>query len=102
MSKESKEYISFRERSDSMELAKITSKGQITIPIDIRRKLGVRDGDKLLFVEDEGKIYITNASMEALKKAQAEFTGEAERVGLTDEDAVARMVSEIRRERQKK
>ncbi|NCC62263.1 MAG: AbrB/MazE/SpoVT family DNA-binding domain-containing protein, partial [Verrucomicrobiae bacterium] len=32
-----------------MELAKITSKGQITIPVDIRRKLGVKEGDKVLF-----------------------------------------------------
>jgi len=30
-------------------LAKVTSKGQITIPRDIRRVLGVRPGDKLLF-----------------------------------------------------
>lgn len=29
--------------------AKITSKGQITIPRDIRRALGVRPGDKLVF-----------------------------------------------------
>ena len=31
-----------------MELAKVTSKGQITIPIDIRKKLGIREGDKIL------------------------------------------------------
>lgn len=29
--------------------ARITSKGQITIPHEIRRALGVRPGDKLLF-----------------------------------------------------
>ena len=33
-----------------MELAKITSKGQITIPASIRKLLGVKDGDKVLFV----------------------------------------------------
>ena len=35
-----------------MELAKVTSKGQVTIPIDIRRKLGVKEGDKILFMEE--------------------------------------------------
>jgi antitoxin PrlF len=30
-------------------LAKITSKGQVTVPRDIRRALGVRPGDKLVF-----------------------------------------------------
>jgi len=79
-----------------MELAKITSKGQITIPVNIRRKLGVKEGDKVLFVEEGGKIYILNASMEALKEAQAAFAGEAERAGLKNEDDVVAMVKEIR------
>lgn len=82
-----------------MELAKITSKGQITIPVDIRRKLGVKEGDKVLFVEEAGKIYILNSSMEALKEAQAAFAGEAERTGLKDEEAVVAMTKEFRRER---
>jgi antitoxin PrlF len=34
--------------------AKVTSKGQITVPREIRRRLGVRAGDKLEF-EDNGK-----------------------------------------------
>ncbi|MBP8620709.1 MAG: AbrB/MazE/SpoVT family DNA-binding domain-containing protein [Firmicutes bacterium] len=79
-----------------MELAKITSKGQITIPVNIRRKLGVKEGDKVLFVEEGGKIYILNASMEALKEAQAAFAGEAERAGLKNEDDIVAMVKEIR------
>lgn len=33
--------------------AKITSKGQITVPLAIRRVLGVRPGDVLLFEEDK-------------------------------------------------
>jgi antitoxin PrlF len=32
--------------------ATITSKGQITVPREIRRRLGVRSGDKLLFESD--------------------------------------------------
>ena len=83
-----------------MEVAKITSKGQITIPIEIRRKLGVKEGDKVLFVENQGRIIMMNSSMEALRKAQAAFDGEAERLGLENEDDVAAMISELRRERQ--
>lgn len=82
-----------------MELAKITSKGQITIPVDIRRKLGVREGDKVLFVEEAGKVYILNASLEALKEAQAAFVGEAERAGLKNEDDIVAMIKQFRRER---
>lgn len=32
--------------------ARITAKGQITVPRDIRRVLGVRSGDSLLFESD--------------------------------------------------
>ena len=43
-----------------MELAKVTSKGQITIPIEIRKKLGIKNGDKILFVEESGRVYMMN------------------------------------------
>lgn len=82
-----------------MELAKVTSKGQITIPIDIRKKLGVKEGDKVLFIEEGGRVFLMNSSMEALRKAQAAFTGEADRLGLKDEQDVADLISELRRER---
>lgn len=82
-----------------MEVAKITSKGQITIPIDIRRKLGVKEGDKILFVEDQGRIVMMNSSMEAFRKAQIAFSGEAKCLGLENEQDVAAMISELRRER---
>jgi AbrB family looped-hinge helix DNA binding protein len=34
--------------------AKVTSKGQITIPKDVRTRLGVRPGDELEFIETDG------------------------------------------------
>jgi antitoxin PrlF len=39
--------------------AKVTSKGQVTLPREIRRRLGVRTGDRLLFEEDEQGIRLT-------------------------------------------
>ena len=38
--------------------AKITSKGQITVPIEVRRLLGVRAGDRLLFESDSDGVHI--------------------------------------------
>ncbi len=81
-----------------MELAKVTSKGQVTIPIEIRKKLGIKNGDKILFVEEAGKIYMLNSSMDALREAQRAFTGEAERLGLRDDNDVMEMLKEIREE----
>jgi len=81
-----------------MELAKITSKGQITLPISIRRKLNLREGGKVAFVEQNGAFTIVNPALLAIKEIQKAFEGEAERLGLkTDEDVVA-LVKEVRKE----
>ncbi|MDR2946227.1 MAG: AbrB/MazE/SpoVT family DNA-binding domain-containing protein [Candidatus Adiutrix sp.] len=81
-----------------MDLAKITVRGQITIPIEIRKKLGVKDGDKVVFIEESGRIIMENAAMIALKNAQNAFAGEAERLNLKTEQDVVDMVKEVRRE----
>ena len=39
--------------------ARITSKGQITVPHEIRRALGVRPGDRLLFEKDQSGVRVT-------------------------------------------
>ena len=82
-----------------MELAKITSKGQITIPVAIRRALGVKDGDKVMFIEQEGKVIMMNASLDALLEAQQAFSGVADDLGLKGEQDVVDMVKEVRAER---
>jgi AbrB family looped-hinge helix DNA binding protein len=38
--------------------ARLTSKGQITVPHEIRRALGVRTGDRLLFEQDGAEFRI--------------------------------------------
>lgn len=81
-----------------MELAKVTSKGQVTIPIEIRKKLGIKNGDKVLFMEESGRVYMMNSSMDALREAQQAFSGEAERVGLKNDDDVIEMIKELRAE----
>ena len=81
-----------------MELAKITTRGQITIPVEIRKKLSVKDGDKVIFIEENGRIIMENAAMIALKNAQDAFAGEAERLGLKTEQDIVDLVKEVRRE----
>jgi len=39
-------------------LAKVTSKGQITIPNEIRKKLGIRKDDKIDFILEGGRVVL--------------------------------------------
>ncbi len=51
--------------------AKMTSKGQVTVPREIRRRLGVRAGDRLLFEEDGNGVRVTAVRKESpFKKYQ--------------------------------
>ena len=81
-----------------LDVSRVTSKGQVTIPVEMRRKLGIKDGDKVVFIEEGSRIVIANAAMVALKEVQEAFSGEAERLGLRDEQDVVDMVKEVRRE----
>ena len=36
----------------------LTSKGQVTVPVKIRRSLGLNPGDRVKFVEQKGKFFI--------------------------------------------
>jgi AbrB family looped-hinge helix DNA binding protein len=81
-----------------MEVAKVTSRGQITIPIDIRKKLGVKEGDKVVFIDNDNVIVVANAAKIAFANMRTAFAGEAERLGLKDEQDVVALVDEVREE----
>ena len=59
-----------------MNLAKLSANGQITVPVEIRRLLGLKSGDKILFLQKQnGEITISNASAAAIRKAQGSLCG---------------------------
>ena len=82
-----------------MELAKITSNGQITLPISIRRVLKLNDGDKVAFVERDGQFMLVNPTTIAFENVRQAFDGEAERLGLKDVDDIVALVNEVRAKR---
>jgi AbrB family looped-hinge helix DNA binding protein len=44
--------------NDMQTRAKITSKGQITIPLKVRQALGVKEGDKLIFEQHGAEMVV--------------------------------------------
>lgn len=81
-----------------MNLAKISANGQITVPVEIRRLLDLKSGDKILFFQNpNGEVVINNASSQAIYKAQKAFAGVAEQMGVYNEEDVQALVDEIRK-----
>jgi antitoxin PrlF len=46
-------------------VAKVTSKGRVTVPRDFRRKLGLHAGDTLLFEENAGVVRVSRMRKES-------------------------------------
>jgi len=50
-----------------MNLAKLSIRGQVVVPVEIKKKLNLKAGDKILFLErGDGEIVISNASFTVL------------------------------------
>ena len=81
-----------------MEVAKISSKGQITIPVSVRNKLKLKTGDKVVIFEEDGRFYFENSAMLAFKRAEEAFAGEAEKAGFQTEAEMQDYMKRIRKE----
>ena len=85
------------ERLLHINLAKISENGQITVPVEILRLLGLKSGDKILFFQKQyGEVVMSNASFQALREAQAAFAGAAEAMGGYSEEDIQALVDEVR------
>jgi len=81
-----------------MDIARISSKGQITIPIEIRKKLGLKEGDKVVFIEKDNNIILLNSNRLAFEEFQREMAGEAEKAGIKTEQDVVDLVKQVRQQ----
>lgn len=78
--------------------AKVMAKGQITIPKDVRRVLGVSNGDRVSFIVEGNTVRIVNSAVYAMQVLQQEMAGEAERAGIASDDDVMALIKEMRDE----
>ena len=78
--------------------AKVMSKGQVTIPKDVRKILGISSGDRITFVVENGNVRLINSAVYAMQLLQAQMANEAENTGLTSDEAVMDLVKEVRAE----
>ena len=81
-----------------VENAKVMAKGQITIPKDVRKVLGVENGDRVSFIVDGADVRLVNSAVYAMQMLQKEMQGEAKRSGLESEEDIIAMIKEMRAE----
>lgn len=49
------------------EASRVTSKGQVVVPVRLRRKYGIKEGTKLAFHEERGRIVIQPVTRELIR-----------------------------------
>lgn len=81
-----------------MEVAKISNKGRITIPVSVRDRLKLNTGDKVPILEEGGRFYIENATNIAFQRAEEGFRGAAEEAGFETEEQMQEYMEGIRKE----
>ena len=109
-----------------MNIARVSANGQITVPVEIRRMLRLRKGDKVLFYKkDNGEVVVSNSSLVAFNEATeavnvnpeiqnkeqdiktfkyaldrfiGQMEGEWEKLGIHSEDDMVAFAAESRRE----
>ncbi|MBI4491507.1 MAG: AbrB/MazE/SpoVT family DNA-binding domain-containing protein [Chloroflexi bacterium] len=77
-------------RGLSVGKARVTSKGQVTIPKAVRDRLGIRPGDEIEFVEDEAGVRVQKR---LLTSPFARYRGYLKHLAGRDPDA---LVEEMR------
>lgn len=80
-----------------IEQAKIMPKGQITVPKEIRKLLGLNVGDHVSFVVDKGRVMFCNSTLCAMTIIQNEMNTEAQKLGIKTEEDVVNLIKDCRK-----
>ena len=80
---------------------KVMSKGQITLPIDIRKNMKLSTGDRVALFYENNRVIMMNAAIYAMETFQKEMEGEWENAGIKSENDIINLCHEIRAEVEK-
>ena len=80
-----------------MEIAEVTLNGQITIPEGIIEKMSLKRGDKIIFLEENGRFFLENSNSAALSTVQKNMIGAAQEAGFNNSDDVEKYIKQLRK-----
>jgi len=56
-----------------MQVARVSSKGQLVVPAGIRRKYGIKPGTRIVFVEENGRVILQPVTAEYIRSFRGLF-----------------------------
>jgi antitoxin PrlF len=78
--------------------ARLTSKGQITIPKTVRQSLNLEEGDRIIFIEEEdGKMVVKKGALVVFDEFANAISQEAKEKGITEEEMLGEL-KKVRKE----
>jgi AbrB family looped-hinge helix DNA binding protein len=73
-----------------MSTATLTAKGQVTIPADVRRRMGLDAGDRIEFVEIESGEYLIKPAIDDVRTLKGLLRKPAKPISIQDMNATIR------------
>ncbi|MBI2654222.1 AbrB/MazE/SpoVT family DNA-binding domain-containing protein [Candidatus Woesearchaeota archaeon] len=81
-----------------IEMGKISSRGQISIPADIRERLGLEEGTKVLFFAEEDTLLMKKVTEQSFAEITKPLKLAAKQAGMKEKDVPA-MIQRFRNKR---
>ena len=73
-----------------MSTAVLTSKGQVTIPAEVRRRMGIDTGDRIEFVEVEGGGFVIKPAVDDVRSLKGLLKKPDKPISVEEMDAAIR------------
>lgn len=83
---------------DKIEIAKVSARGQICIPNNIREAMGLKEGNKVIFALTDDSLIMKKVSMQTWEEITKPLKEAAKKSGLKEED-VNDMIHRMRKKR---
>lgn len=72
--------------AEKIEMATVSSRGQICIPNDIRKEMGLKEGSKILFVLTDDSLIMKKVNMQTFEEVTRPLKGAMAKTNLKESD----------------
>ena len=69
-----------------IEMGTVSSRGQICIPNNIREEMGLKEGNKILFVLQDQSLFVKKVTMQTFAEITKPLKEEAKKAGMKESD----------------